>query len=137
MFPGLSIKPTFLQQSVNHCAILGMDTSGTSKSISYVLSFHTLDHLKRIRVTVYQADSKGQQNQSSSLSLSGARAHTHRHTNPHQSTVHKCKQQCQAMSTRAGCHKNPITDVSKRNIQLGIFLKSLLEKLRGKLIFHF
>ena len=54
----------------------------------FVLSFQTLDHLKRIRVTVYQADTRGQQNQSSSLSLSGASAHTNRHTSPHQSTVH-------------------------------------------------
>ena len=41
------------------------------------------------------------------------------------------------MSVRAGCHKNPIMDVSKINIQLGVFLKSLLEKLQEKLIFYF
>ena len=64
----------YLPTAVNH--ILGMDTSGTSKSTSSILSFHTLDHLKRIRVTVYQADSRGQQNQSSSLSLFLAHVHT-------------------------------------------------------------
>ena len=41
------------------------------------------------------------------------------------------------MSVRGGCHKNRNTEVSKRNIQLGVFLKSLLEKLQGKWIFYF
>ena len=41
------------------------------------------------------------------------------------------------MSVRGGCHKNRNTEVSTRNIQLGVFLKSLLEKLQGKWIFYF